>query len=243
MRPFMWPLACMEIADRVHPALARSRRLDISLVFLTPSLTVAPYLSSDLPASLTASDRDGVTPPRPELCRFRRAPSAPRRSSPSCWPARPPPACAASWPACGPARGLPAIPLSPGVLSHAELAPMISSRRRLRSPIFEVRPSRSLPPLECCLGVASQPGGEVTSAAEGRGPQGPAPPAPWRRPAPTPGMVIRRPATWIGFGSGGDLAIKHRDPRLDRLQALGDHRQHRARSRLAVRSRDRRPAR
>ena len=31
----------------------------------------------------------------------------------------------------------------------AELAPRISSRRRLRSPIFEMRPSRSLPPLEC----------------------------------------------------------------------------------------------
>jgi hypothetical protein len=31
----------------------------------------------------------------------------------------------------------------------AELAPMISNRRRPRSPIFEVRPSRSLPPLEC----------------------------------------------------------------------------------------------
>jgi hypothetical protein len=58
-RPFTWPLACMEIADRVHPALARSRRLDTSLVFPTPSLTVAPYLSSDLPASLTTSDRDG----------------------------------------------------------------------------------------------------------------------------------------------------------------------------------------
>ena len=45
------PLACMEIADRVHTALARSRRSDVSLVFPTPSLTVAPYLSSDLPAS------------------------------------------------------------------------------------------------------------------------------------------------------------------------------------------------
>jgi hypothetical protein len=39
------------IADRVHTALARSRRSDVSLVFPTPSLTVAPYPSSDLPAS------------------------------------------------------------------------------------------------------------------------------------------------------------------------------------------------
>jgi hypothetical protein len=37
MRPFTWPLACMEIADRVHTALARSRRLEVSLVFPTPS--------------------------------------------------------------------------------------------------------------------------------------------------------------------------------------------------------------
>ncbi len=36
----------------------------------------------------------------------------------------------------------------------AELAPMISSRRKLRSPILVVLPSRSLPPLECCLGVS-----------------------------------------------------------------------------------------
>jgi hypothetical protein len=41
----------VEIADRVHTALARSRRSDVSLVFPTPSLTVAPYPSSDLPAS------------------------------------------------------------------------------------------------------------------------------------------------------------------------------------------------
>ena len=32
-------------------------------------------------------------------------------------------------------------------------APTISSRRMSRCPIFEVRPSRSLPPLECCRGV------------------------------------------------------------------------------------------
>ncbi len=34
---FHTPLACMEIADRVQTALARSRRSDISLVFPTPS--------------------------------------------------------------------------------------------------------------------------------------------------------------------------------------------------------------
>jgi hypothetical protein len=37
MRRLTWPLACMEIVDQVHPAMARARRLDISLVFPTPS--------------------------------------------------------------------------------------------------------------------------------------------------------------------------------------------------------------
>jgi hypothetical protein len=37
MRPFTRPLACMEIADRVHYGFPRSRRLDSSLVFPTPS--------------------------------------------------------------------------------------------------------------------------------------------------------------------------------------------------------------
>ena len=41
----------MEIADRVHTALARSRRSDVSLVYPIHALTVAPYLSFDLPAS------------------------------------------------------------------------------------------------------------------------------------------------------------------------------------------------
>jgi hypothetical protein len=35
----------------------------------------------------------------------------------------------------------------------AATAPMISNLRMSRRPIFDVRPSRSLPPLECCLGV------------------------------------------------------------------------------------------
>ena len=56
MRPFTWPLACMEFAGRVHPALARLRRTDNFTGFPgSVSLTVAPYLSIDLPASLTAS--------------------------------------------------------------------------------------------------------------------------------------------------------------------------------------------
>jgi hypothetical protein len=34
------------------------------------------------------------------------------------------------------------------------LAPMISRRRKVRSPIFEVAPSFCLPPVECCKGVS-----------------------------------------------------------------------------------------
>ena len=76
----------------------------------------------------------------------------------------------------------------------AELAPRIKSRLRLRSPILVVRPSRSLPPLECCRGVSpsqaakSRPrrkveagGANATYAVATT--------------APTPGMVINRLAT------------------------------------------------
>lgn len=48
------------------------------------SWTVAPYVSSDLPASSDASGRRSDQAAA-ELCRTRRAPSAPRRSSRSCW--------------------------------------------------------------------------------------------------------------------------------------------------------------
>src|SRR5215813_10686192 len=39
-------------------------------------------------------------------------------------------------------------------LRTTELAPMISRRRSVRSPIFDVAPSFCLPPLECCDGVS-----------------------------------------------------------------------------------------
>ena len=148
MRPLHGPLACMEFADRVQVAFARSRRLDIFSGFPDPvSPTVAPYPSVDLPTSSTASSLAGLSRRGRSSVGSRRAPSAPRRSAPSCWPARPPPACAASWRACARAR-VRRAPLRRPALA-AELAPRIRSRRRLRSPIFEVRPSRSLPPLEC----------------------------------------------------------------------------------------------
>lgn len=49
-----------------------------SLVFPTASLTVAPYLALDPPASPTP--QLAVKPPLLEFCRIRHAPSAPRRS-------------------------------------------------------------------------------------------------------------------------------------------------------------------
>ncbi len=61
MQPSSRLLACMEIAGRVHPEIARSKRLVISLVFPTPSLTVAPYLSIDLPCVPDASSPGGYT--------------------------------------------------------------------------------------------------------------------------------------------------------------------------------------
>jgi len=76
----------------------------------------------------------------------------------------------------------------------AELAPMIRRRRKLRSPIFVVRPNRSLPPLECCLGTRpsqaakSRPRRKVTAA----GAKGTSAVA---MTGPTPGMVISLFAT------------------------------------------------
>jgi hypothetical protein len=50
-------LACMEIADRVQIAFARSRRLAIHWFSRPRLLTVAPYLSTDLPCLPDASGR------------------------------------------------------------------------------------------------------------------------------------------------------------------------------------------
>ena len=76
-------------------------------------------------------------------------------------------------------------------LRTTELAPMISRRRSVRSPIFEIAPSFCLPPLECCDGVsrtqaaksrpllkASAGGANAANAVAITGP--------------TPGMVVRR---------------------------------------------------
>src|SRR5215204_6335154 len=84
------------------------------------------------------------TPPQPELDTPHPWPAAPRRSGPSCWPAPPAPAGGACGRACAPATSQPEPPCA----RASGLAPMISKRRSARSPILEVLPSRSLPPLE-----------------------------------------------------------------------------------------------
>lgn len=75
-----------------------------------------------------------------------------------------------------------------------ELAPIIRSLRKLRSPIFVVRSSRSLPPLECCRGTRpsqaakSRPRRNVLAA-------GASATSAVAITDPTPGMVISRFAT------------------------------------------------
>ena len=56
-----------------------------------------------------------------------------------------------------------------GPASKTLLAPMISRRRSVRSPIFEVAPSFCLPPVECCKRREPDPGGKVPTAPEGLG--------------------------------------------------------------------------
>src|ERR1700753_1618010 len=57
MQPSSRLRACMEIADRVQIGFARSRRLDIHWFSRPRLLTVAPYLSTDLPCLPDASGR------------------------------------------------------------------------------------------------------------------------------------------------------------------------------------------
>jgi hypothetical protein len=59
MQPSSRLRACMGIADRVQIALARSRRLDVHWFSRPRLLTVAPYLSTDLPCLPDASGRGG----------------------------------------------------------------------------------------------------------------------------------------------------------------------------------------
>jgi hypothetical protein len=72
------------------------------------------------------------------------------------------------------------------------LAPMVSRRRKVRSPIFEVTPSSCLPPVECCLGVSKTQAAKscprLNVSAGGA-----------NAVSPTPGTVINRRAVFL-FG-------------------------------------------
>jgi hypothetical protein len=94
----------------------------------------------------------GFTPPPPDPDRPVHCASAPRQSAPCGWPALPPPACAACAPSSAPSHDPSGAPFRSAHFTTAA-APMISRRRMSRWPIFEVLPSRSLPPLECWRGV------------------------------------------------------------------------------------------
>ena len=61
---------------------------------------------------LQASARRPRLTPRPRFCRWSAAPSAPRRSAPSCWPTRPPPRAGGAWRAAPGSRDWPWSPWS-----------------------------------------------------------------------------------------------------------------------------------
>ena len=67
------------------------------------------------------------------------------------------------------------------------IAPVTSSHRKYRLPCFEIPPSRSLPPVECCLGTKPDPGRQVASGRE------------------------RFPITHLGDQGGGDDRANARD--------------------------------
>ena len=220
----------MEFADRVHVAFARSRRSDISGFPGPVSPTVAPYplltflrlRQPQAPRALRRRCRSSVDP----AVRHQR-PDDPRhlvgqrdRDQHARLPgqhARQP--------------GSAGAPLTAAALA-AELAPRISSRRKLRSPILVVRPSRSLPPLECWRGVSpsqaakSRPRRNVSAPA-------PAPPARWRR-RPDAGDGHQPPGERVGLGPSGDLDVQDGDLGLQRLQGLRQHLQHRSRLRRQI---------
>ena len=97
------------------------------------------------------------------------------------------------------------------------LAPTMSRRRNVRSPILEMRPSRSLPPLDRCTGVSpsqaakSRPRRNV--AADGAN-------------ATSTGNGHQPPCNWIIFRAVHDLGIKLENPLVKRTQFDDEHLQH-----------------
>jgi hypothetical protein len=143
-----------------------------TLVFLTPSHRPLRHPSPSTFYAPTALQPRALTRSRPELGRSRLWPSKPRQSAPSCWPAPPAPASVVCGPACAQATTPRGPPLR-AAQRKTPLAPRISKRRSVRSPIFEVASSFCLPPVECCKGVSptqaakSRPRLKVSAGAQG----------------------------------------------------------------------------
>lgn len=154
VRPFAAAVTCRwpvwEFAERVQFNFACSRRIH-DLVFPIP---VSCPLRHTLRLTFSHSHGpcSGTTSPQPEPDRFRLSPSMPRRCAHLVSEgddrqhgrlagkhARKPRIC------CLPLRI---------AQRTAALAPMISSPRKVRSPIRDVSPSFCLPPVERCSGVS-----------------------------------------------------------------------------------------
>ncbi len=126
------------------------------------SLTVVPYPSSDLLTFPTSSARLSLRQPAPAPDRPLSSSSTPRQSAPFDSPAPP-------RPASEPAMSLPAHRAGPP--NAPAIAPVINSRLTSRWPIFDILPSRGLPPVEFCRGTSpsqaekSRPPGSSPSAA------------------------------------------------------------------------------
>ena len=184
-------------------------------------LTVAPYLSTDLPCVPDASSLNGYTAASGALYDPPCAISA--QTVLAILFASATVISMRGFRASMPANHAPALSGLRPATFVTELAPMMRSLRKLRSPIFVVRPRRSFPPLECCRGTRpsqaakSRPrrkvlaaGASATSAVAITGP--------------TPGIVISRLATGSAFARY--LAVEQGDLRLQRFQPLCDHAQH-----------------
>ena len=155
VRPLMQLFTCRgpvwEFADRVQ-FRATCLMHAVQSGFPDPvSPTVAPYFPFDLPTPTTPRDRDRASP-RSEPGKFlllairaqmTRAILLAKATLTSIGGLR------SSMPASHDPRG-------PFLVAQrtAALAPMMSSRRNVRSPIFEVAPSFCFPPVECCSGVS-----------------------------------------------------------------------------------------
>jgi len=176
-------------------------------------LTVAPYLSTDLPWVPDAAAGALYDPPRAISAQtvlailFASATVISMRGFRASMPANHAPALSGLRPAT----------------FVTELAPMMRSLRKLRSPIFVVRPRRSFPPLECCRGTRpsqaakSRPRRKVLAAGASAA-------SAVAITGPTPGIVISRLATGSAFARY--LAVEQGDLRLQRFQPLCDHAQH-----------------